>query len=138
MSEIKIIKTSGNLDEYNTYDLTESPSIESLKTLENHDIIEVSKWMIYENEGQEILSMQDDLTGMCYSGQSKSFREGFESILERISKIGIEQPSIYLEIIKRRSKAGRDYLLCALVSPEKAAKRFDTPFPETAMPEPEK
>lgn len=136
MENATIIKSNKELNTYEKYDLISSPSISALKTLENREIIGVGNWCIYsttDNNGRtmEILSIQDSFTGMVYAGQSQTFRAEFEKILDMVSFMG--ETDFYIEALTRKSKAGRDYMICALVSPENVQKRNGS-FP--AMNEP--
>lgn len=135
MKDAIIIKSNKELNTYEKYDLISSPSISALKTLGNREIIGVGNWCIYsttDNHGHtmEILSIQDSFTGMVYAGQSETFRAEFEKILDMIHDMG--ETDFYIEALVRKSKAGRDYMLCALVSPENVQKRNGS-FP--VMPE---
>lgn len=137
MKNAKIIKSNKELSTYEKYDLINSPAISALKTLENREIIGVGNWCIYsttDNAGRtmEILSIQDTFTGMVYAGQSETFRAEFEKILDMVSDMG--KNDFYIEALVRKSKAGRDYMLCALVSPENVQKRLGS----SVMPEPTK
>lgn len=137
MKDAIIIKSNKELDPYEKYDLINSPSISALKTLGNREIIGVGNWCIYsttDNHGKEmeILSIQDSFTGMVYAGQSETFRNEFEKILDMVSSMG--ETDFYIEALVRKSKAGRDYMLCALVSPENVQKRLGS----SAMNEPMK
>lgn len=136
MKNATIIKSNKELNTYEKYDLISSPSIRALKTLGNREIIGVGNWCIYsttDNNGStlEILSIQDSFTDMVYAGQSETFRTEFEKIIDMVSFMG--ETDFYIEVLTRKSKAGRDYMLCALVSPEKVQKRNGS-FP--AMNEP--
>ena len=127
MKNATIIKSNKELNNYEKYDLISSPSINALKTLENCEIIGVGNWCIYsttDNNGStiKILSIQDTFTGMVYAGQSQTFRDEFEKILDIVSSMG--ETDFYIEALTRKSKAGRDYMLCALVSPENVQKRL--------------
>lgn len=127
MKNVTIINSNKELNDYEKYELISSPSISSLKTLENREIIGVGNWCIYsttDKNGQKmkILSIQDTFTGMVYAGQSETFRNEFENILDMIADMG--ETDFYIEALIRKSKAGRDYLLCAPVSPENVQKRL--------------
>lgn len=138
-----IITSSGNLDPYSEYDLIESPAIVSLKNLENKDIICVGAWVKYltiDNNGNEItcISVQDANTGETFSGQSATFRETFEDVVDRISDMEEVPDMFFIEVLHRTSKSGRDYLICALVSPDRALARMGYPEKNIPMPEPQK
>lgn len=138
-----IIKSSGNLDAYSEYDLIESPAIVSLKNVENKGLICVGAWVKYltlDNGGDEItcISVQDANTGEAFSGQSTTFRESFEDIVDRVSDMEEVPDMFFIEVLHRTSKSGRDYLNCALVSPDRALARMGYPEKNIPMPEPQK
>ena len=138
-----IIKSSGNLDTYSEYDLIESPAIVSLKNVENKGIICVGAWVKYlttDNIGNEItcISVQDANTGEVFSGQSATFRETFEDVTDRVSDMDEVPDMFFIEVLHRQSKAGRDYLICALVSPDRALARMGYSTKDVPMPEPQK
>lgn len=137
-----IIKSSGNLDAYTEYDLIESPAIVSLKNVENKGLICVGAWVKYltlDNGGDEItcISVQDANTGEAFSGQSTTFRESFEDIVDRVSDMEEVPDMFFIEVLHRTSKSGRDYLNCALVSPDRALARMGYPEKNIPMPEPQ-
>lgn len=138
-----IIESSGNLDTYLEYDLIESPAIVSLKNVENKGLICVGAWVEYltlDNDGDEItcISVQDANTGEVFSGQSTTFRESFEDIVDRVSDMEEVPDMFFIEVLHRTSKAGRDYLNCALVSPDRALARMGYSENNIPMPEPQK
>lgn len=139
----KIIKSSGNLNTYSEYDLIESPAIVSLKNVENKGLICVGAWVKYlttDNIGNEItcISVQDANTGDVFSGQSATFRESFEDVVDRVSDMDDVPDMFFIEVLHRQSKAGRDYLICALVSPDRALARMGYTEKNIPMPEPQK
>ena len=134
-----IIKSSGNLDTYSEYDLIESPAIVSLKNVENKGLICVGAWVKYltvDNGGNEItcISVQDANTGEVFSGQSATFRESFDDVTDRVSDMEEVPDLFFIEVLHRTSKAGRDYLICALVSPDRALARMG--YSEKIIPMP--
>lgn len=138
-----IIKSSENLDIYSEYDLIESPAITSLKNVENKELICVGAWVKYitvDNNGNEItcISVQDANTGETYSGQSATFRESFEDIVDRVSDMEEVPDMFFIEVLHRTSKSGRDYLICALISPDRALARMGYSEKNVPMPEPQK
>ena len=138
-----IIESSGNIDTYVEYDLIESPAIVSLKNVENKGLICVGAWVKYlttDNIGNEItcISVQDANTGEVFSGQSTTFREAFEDIVYRVSDMEEVPERFFIEVLHRQSKAGRDYLICALVSPDRASARMGYVPTDVPMPEPQK
>lgn len=138
-----IINSSSTLDTYTEYDLIESPAIVSLKNIENKGIICVGKWVEYltvDNSGNEItcISVQDANTGEVFSGQSATFRESFGDIIDRVSDMEEVPDMFFIEVLHRTSKSGRDYLICALVSPDRAFSRMGYSEESIPMPEPQK
>lgn len=137
-----IIKSSGNFDIYSEYELIESPAIVSLKNVENKGLICVGAWVKYltvDNSGNEItcLSVQDANTGEVFSGQSATFRESFENITDLISDMEEVPDMFFIEVLHRTSKSGREYLICALVSPDRALARMGCTEKNVPMPEPQ-
>lgn len=138
-----IIKSSGNLDTYSEYELIDSPAIVSLKNVENKGLICVGAWVKYlttDNIGNEItcLSVQDANTGEVFSGQSATFRESFEYVTDRVSEMDEVPEMFFIEVLHKQSKSGRDYLMCALVSPDRALARMGYTEKNIPMPEPQK
>lgn len=138
-----IINSSSTLDVYTEYDLIESPAIVSLKNVENKGLICVGSWVEYrtvDNSGNEItcISVQDANTGDVFSGQSATFRESFEDVIDRISDMEEVPDMFFVEVLHRTSKSGRDYLICALVSPDRALARMGYSEKNIPMPEPQK
>lgn len=141
--QYSIIKSSSTLDTYTEYDLIESPAIVSLKNVENKGLICVGSWAEYrtvDNRGNEIIcvSVQDANTGDVFSGQSVTFRESFEDIVDRIYDMEEVPDMFFIEVFHRTSKAGRDYINCALVSPDRALARMGYSEKNIPMPEPQK
>lgn len=138
-----IIESSGNIDTYAEYDLIESPAIVSLKNVENKGLICVGAWVKYltvDNSGNEItcISVQDANTGEVFSGQSATFRESFEDVVDRVSDMEEVPDMFFIEVLHRTSKSGRDYLICALVSPDRALSRMGYSTSDFSMPDPQK
>lgn len=137
-----IIKSSKELDAYEEYDLIESPAITSLKTIENKDLVCVGAWAEYttkDNAGNEItcISIQDANTGEVFSGQSATFRDTFSDVVDRISDMPEVPEMFFIEVLHRESKTGRDYLICALVSPDRALSRMGISNADVPMTKPE-
>lgn len=138
-----IINSSSTLDVYTEYDLIESPAIVSLKNVENKGLICVGSWVEYrtvDNSGNEItcISVQDANTGDVFSGQSATFRDSFSDVVDRISDMEETPDMFFIEVLHRTSKSGRDYLICALVSPDRALARMGYTEKNIPMPEPQK
>lgn len=137
-----ILNKSNELNFFEKYALIESPAIVSLKNLENGDLICVGSWVEYktvDNSGNEIIcvSIQDANNGEVYSGQSATFRETFFDIIDKMSEHKDEIDTIFIEVLHRTSKSGRDYLICALVSPDRALSKMGISADEFLMNKPE-
>lgn len=133
--EFKIIKKSGEINEYDEYDLLESPAIVSLKNIAHKYIICVGLWVDYltkDKDGYEIecISIQDANTGETYSGQSATFRESFSHIVNRVKSMNPVPENFFIEVLHNTSKSGREFINCALISPDKALKRLGIGFDE--------
>lgn len=133
--EYDIIMKSGEMTEYDEYDLLESPAIVSLKNIPHRCIICVGMWVDYktkDKDGREIecISIQDANTGEVYSGQSATFRESFSNIFDRICNMEKVPENFFIEVLHSTSKSGRDFINCALVSPDRALKRLGIGFDE--------
>lgn len=134
--EFKIINKSGEINSYDEYDLLESPAIVSLKSIPHKSIICVGLWIDYltkDKDGREIecISIQDANTGDTYSGQSETFRNSFSDIVDRVSDMNPVPENFFIEVLHNTSKSGRDFINCALVSPDRALKRSGISFDET-------
>ena len=127
--EFNIIRRSGEMNEYDEYDLIESPAIVSLKNIPHRSIVCVGLWIIYvikDKYGNEIecISIQDANTGETYSGQSATFRESFSYIVDRVGYMNPVPENFFIEVLHNKSKLGREFINCALVSPDRALKRL--------------
>lgn len=133
--EFKIIEKSGEINSYDEYDLLESPAIVSLRNIAHKSIICVGLWIDYmtkDKDGREIecISIQDANTGECYSGQSETFRNSFSDIVDRVADMEPAPENFFIEVLHNTSKSGRDFINCALVSPDRALKRLGISFDE--------
>lgn len=133
--EFKIIKKSGEINAYDEYDLLESPAIVSLKKIAHKSIICVGLWIDYltkDKDGHEIecISIQDANTGEAYSGQSQTFRDSFSDIVNRVKSMNPVPENFFIEVLHNTSKSGREFINCALVSPDRALKRLGIGFDE--------
>ena len=134
--EFKIIRKSGEINTYDEYDLLESPAIMSLKNITHKYIICVGLWIDYltkDKNGLEIecISIQDANTGETYSGQSATFRESFLDIVNRVSDIDPVPENFFIEVLHNTSKSGREFINCALLSPDRALKRLGIDFDDS-------
>lgn len=142
--EFTIIKKSGEINAYDEYDLLESPAIVSLKNIPHRCIVCVGLWVDYltkDKYGNEIecISIQDSNTGEVYSGQSQTFRDSFSYIVNRVKSMNPVPENFFIEVLHNTSKSGREFINCALVSPDRALKRlgicFDEPIQEQEVEE---
>ena len=133
--EFVIIEKSGEINSYDEYSLLESPAIVSLKEIPHKSIICVGMWIDYltkDKYGKEIecISIMDANSGECYSGQSETFRSSFSDIVDRVVKMDHVPENFFIEVLHNTSKAGRDFINCALVSPDRALNRLGISFDE--------
>ena len=133
--EFKIIKKSREINVYDEYDLLESPAIMSLKNIAHKSIICVGLWIDYltkDKYGHEIecISIQDANTGEVYSGQSQTFRDSFSYIVNKVKSMNPVPENFFIEVLHNTSKSGREFINCALVSPDSALKRLGIGFDE--------
>ena len=123
---MKILKQSReNLNNYDLYELTQSNAIRSMKDCEDRLIIKVEDFVLYEDtdrNGNDItlLAVMDAKTGDVYASQSQTFRENFEKALEFVQK---GEP-LFIRVLHGKSRAGRSFINCALVSPKIAEKEL--------------
>lgn len=75
---------------------------------------------------------------MYLPGLSATFRETFEDVTDRVSDMDEVPDMFFIEVLHRQSKAGRDYLICALISPDRALARMGYSTKDVPMPEPQK
>lgn len=110
---MNIINSTKELNSKEKYALTMSPKIEKMSGHKG-EVINVSKWMVYEDTDKDgnsrtILSVMDQ-NGSVYATNSATFRSDFEKILEIV-----EDEDFSIEVIRGTSKAGREFITCALV-----------------------
>lgn len=109
---MKILALSrDNIEAVDQYLLTISPSIESVKSIEDGTSIKVTDWCLFEhtkeNETTELLSFMTP-EKKVYCCQSKTFKRSFFDIQSLMGG--------YFTIIKTsgKSKNGRDFVNCIL------------------------
>ena len=110
---MNIVKTNKELTKKDLYQMTLSPAIKRMRECVGNTI-PVVNYCIYtdaKNDGTEmtILSIMD-ADGVCYATNSPTFHRDFE----RISDI-MENDAFEIEVISGTSKAGREFITCALV-----------------------
>lgn len=110
---MNIVKTNKELDKKDIYKMTLSPAIKRMRDCVG-SVIPVVNYCVYtdeKNDGTEmnILSIMDD-DGVCYATNSPTFNHDFERIIDIMGDETFE-----IEVISGVSKAGRDFITCALV-----------------------
>lgn len=110
---MNILTQNKELTKRELYTLTESPSVISVKDLEDGTVIEVDKYLLYEDinsqdEPVELLSILDK-DGQAYATQSATFKRQFRRIAEIF---GDEDFSV--KKISGTTKNGRPYVNCDL------------------------
>ena len=125
---MNIIKQSRELNKYDLYELTQSSAIRSMKNCEDRRIIVVEDYVLYTDEDRkgnpiELIAVMDKATGDVFASQSATFKEGFLKAIDFVE----EDDTLYIRVLHGKSKNGREFINCALVSP-KIAERELTPF----------
>ena len=111
---ITINTTSRDFNKIETYKMTMSPEIKTLKDVEDGTVIDVAGWLEFtetkETTGEvvEILSIIDN-DGNTYSCQSATFKRSFHDI-DNI----FEGEPYSIKKISGITKAGRPYIDCVL------------------------
>lgn len=122
---MKIIKSSNeNMSKYDMYELTQSNAIQSMKKCEDRRILEVDSYLLYEDTDRNgndvlLLSILDELTGDVFVSQSATFQDSFCKALDYL-----EDGKLYIRVLHATSKAGRQYINCAMVSPKIAEREL--------------
>lgn len=117
---MNVIKANFESNPMTLYAMTKSPEIISVSKLADGDVLEVHRWMFYEdlNSKEEIvslLSFQDE-NGSVYATQSDTFKGSFEEMLDIIQDSGGSDKTIFtIKKISGTAKSGRDYINCVLV-----------------------
>lgn len=113
-----IKKSSEQITKKETFKLTKNQNIRTMKSVDNGHIINVTHWCLFEDvnasgEVVEILSIMDDV-GEVFATNSKSFKDMFFDIVDILDE-GDDVEGFEIEKIGGKTKAGRDFVTCALV-----------------------
>lgn len=111
--KMNITYMSKELSKVEIYQMTKSPSILSMKEVEDGTVIHIVARIDYEDDDKNITCVMDD-TGHCYGFQSRTFAESLEDIAE-IFDGKYEFP---IRKFSGLSKSGRDYINCELAVEE--------------------
>lgn len=108
-----INRTSKELTKKEIYQMTMSPKIQKISDNKGV-VIDVAAYCFYsdeKNDGKtvDILSVMD-ADGSIYATNSPTFHDDFEKICEIM-----EGEDFSIEVISGTSKAGREFVTCALV-----------------------
>ena len=108
-----ITKTSKELTKKEVYQMTMSPKIQKISDNKGV-VIDVAAYCFYSDEKDDgktvdILSVMD-ADGSIYATNSPTFRDDFERICEIM-----DGEDFSIEVISGTSKAGREFVTCALV-----------------------
>lgn len=104
---------SKDLSKVEIYQMTKSPSITSMKEVEDGTILHIVARLDYDDDDKNITSVMDD-TGHCYGFQSKTFADSLADIAEIFDGV-YEFP---IRKFSGVSKSGRDYINCELAVEE--------------------
>lgn len=108
-----INRTSKELTKKEIYQMTISPKIQKISDNKGV-VIDVAAYCFYSDEKNDgntvdILSVMD-ADGSIYATNSPTFRDDFEKICEIM-----DGEDFSIEVISGTSKAGREFVTCALV-----------------------
>ena len=108
-----ITKTNKDLNKKEVYQMTKSPKIQKMSNNKG-EVIDVAAYCFYteeKNDGKsvDIVSIMDN-DGAVYATNSPTFMSDFEDICDIM-----EGEDFSIEIISGTSKAGREFITCALV-----------------------
>ena len=110
---VNVIKQSREFSQIETYLMTISPAIKSIKDVADNTSIDVVGYLVFEDEKSDgdvstiVSIITPDKT--VYSAQSKTFRESLEAIADIMGDV----PYSVVKI-SGQTKAGRPYVNCIL------------------------
>lgn len=110
-------QSSENLTKKEIFLMTKNQNIKTMKSLDNGQKLTVKHWVQFTDvngtgEKVEILSIMDE-SDMVVATNSQSFRDMFFDIVGIMGENELE--GFTIEKIGGKSKAGRDFVTCALV-----------------------
>ena len=117
---MNVIRSNFETNPMTMYAMTKSPEIISVSKLANGDVLEVHKWLFYDDlnskdETVSLLSFQDE-NGCVYATQSDTFKGSFDEILDIILDTGGNDRTVFtIKKISGTAKSGREYINCVLV-----------------------
>lgn len=118
---MNVIKSNFESNPMLLYAMTKSPEIIPVNKLADGDLVEVHKWLFYDDlnskeETVSLLSFQDE-NGCVYATQSDTFKGSFDIILDIILDAGGNDSTVFtIKKISGTAKSGRDYINCVLFS----------------------
>ena len=123
---MKIIKANFETSPMDVYTMTKSPEITSVSKLADDEVLEVHKWIFYEDinskeETVSLLSFRDE-NDRVYATQSDTFKGSFEEILDIIQNTGSGDNTVFtIKKISGTAKSGRPYINCVLIGIDNTA-----------------
>lgn len=123
---MKIIKSNFETTPMDVYTMTKSPEIMTVSKLADGEVLEVHKWIFYEDiNGKEetvsLLSFKDE-NDRVYATQSDTFKGSFEEILDIIQNTGGGDNTLFtIKKISGTAKSGREYINCVLIGIDNTA-----------------
>lgn len=123
---MKIIKANFETSPMDVYTMTKSPEIMTVSELADGEVLEVHKWIFYEDinskeETVSLLSFRDE-NDCVYVTQSDTFKGSFEEILDIIQNTGGGDNTVLtIKKISGIAKSGRDYINCVLIGIDNTA-----------------
>lgn len=123
---MKIIKANFETSPMDVYTMTKSPEIMTVSELADGEVLEVHKWIFYEDinskeETVSLLSFRDE-NDCVYATQSDTFKGSFEEILDIIQNTGGGDNTVLtIKKISGIAKSGRTYINCVLIGIDNTA-----------------
>lgn len=113
-----IKKSSENITKKDVFKMTKNQNIRTMKTVDDGSIMTVVHWCLFEDNNSsgevvEILSIMNE-SGEVFATNSKSFKDMFFDIIDILDE-GDDVEGFEIEKLGGKTKAGRDFVTCALV-----------------------
>lgn len=115
---MEITERIGEFSRKELYKMTKDASIVQMKSVPDETEIEVSKYLTFEDvkENGDTTTVHSILStdGVAYAYQSKTFDKSLRDIAEIMTDGTFNEP-FTIKKISGKTKAGRDFINCALV-----------------------
>lgn len=115
---MEITERIGEFSKKEIYKMTKDASIVQMKNVLDESEIEVAKYLTFEDEKEngEVTTVHSILAtdGTAYAYQSKTFDKSLRDIADIMTDGTFNEP-FTIRKISGKTKAGRDFINCALV-----------------------